>query len=101
MAVGRAPEPSKRFHSITVPISGIDGVWYRSHPTSRAAIYFGRNRAFRFDAPDGEYGILYAGADPHVAFIESFQIAGIHPAVTESMLKERCHGYESAVPSDW
>ena len=44
---------------------------------------------YRFDAPDGEYGVLYAGADPHVAFIESFQIAGIHPVVTESKLKER------------
>lgn len=89
MALGRTPEPSKRFHSITLPISEIDREWYRSHPTRRGAIYFGRNRAYRFDAPNGEYGVLYVGADPHVAFIESFQIAGIRPAVTEAKLKER------------
>jgi hypothetical protein len=52
-------------------------------------VYFGRRRTDRFDSPDGDYGVLYVGADPHVAFIESFQISGIHPAVTESKLKER------------
>lgn len=88
-ALGRAPEPSKRFHSITLPISEIDRKWYRSHPTRRGAVHFGRSRAYRFDAPNGEYGVLYAGGDPHVAFIESFQIAGIHPVVTESKLRER------------
>ena len=89
MALGRTPEPSKRFHSIKLPISEIDRGWYRSHATRHGAVFFGRNRAYRFDAPDGEYGVLYIGADPHVAFIESFQIAGIHPAVTESKLRER------------
>ena len=79
MALGRSPEPSKRFYSIRLPISESDREWYRSHPTRRGAIHFGRNRAYRFDAPDGEYGVLYVGADPHVAFVESFQIAG-HPS---------------------
>lgn len=55
----------------------------------RGPVYFGRNRAYRFDAPDGEYRVLYVGADAHVAFIESFQIAGIHPVITESKLKGR------------
>jgi hypothetical protein len=89
VALGRTPEPSKRLYSVRLPISEIDRDWYRSHPARHGAIYFGRNRAHRFDAPAGEYGVLYVGADPHVAFIESFQIAGIHPAVTESKLAER------------
>ena len=89
MPLGRTPEPPKRFHSITLPISEIDRDWYRSHPTRHGAIHFGRNRAYRFDAPEGEYGVLYVGGDPHVAFIESFQIAGIRPAITESKLIER------------
>ena len=46
----------------------------------------GRNRAYRFGAPDGKYGALYVGVDPYVAFIESFQIAGIRPVITESKL---------------
>jgi hypothetical protein len=89
VALGRSPEPSRRFHSITLPISEITRDWYRSHLTRYSAIHFGRNRAYRFDAPDGEYGVLYVGVDPHVAFIESFQIAGVHPVVTESKLRER------------
>ena len=88
-ALGRTPEPSKRFYSIKLPISEVDREWYRSHPSRRGPIYFGRNRAYRFDAPDGKYGVLYVGADPHVAFIESFQISGVHPAITESKLRER------------
>ena len=88
-AIGRIPEPSKRLHSIALPIAEIDRDWYRSHPSRRGPIFFGKHRAYRFDAPDGEYGVLYVGADPHVAFIESFQIAGLHPAVTESQLRER------------
>lgn len=89
MALGRTPEPSKRFHSIKLPIAEIGSEWYRSHPTRRGAVYFGRNRAYRFDAPDGEYGVLYVEADADVAFIESFQVSGVWPAVTESKLKER------------
>ena len=88
MALRRTPKPSKRFHAITLPIAEVDRDWYRSHPTRHGPIYFGQNRAHRFDAPNGEYGVLYVGADPHVAFVESLQIAGIHPAVTESKLKE-------------
>jgi hypothetical protein len=89
VALGRTPEPSKRFHSIKLPVSEIDREWCRSHPTRRDAVYFGRNRAYRFDAPDGEYGVLYVAANPYVSFIETFQIAGVHPAVMESKLKER------------
>lgn len=86
---GRSPEPSKRLQSISLPISEVDREWYRSHPSRHEAIYFGRNRSYRFDAPTGEYGVLYLGADPHVTFIESFQIAGIRPVITESKLRER------------
>ena len=32
---------------------------------------------------------MYVGVDPYVAVIESFQIAGIRPVITESKLKER------------
>jgi hypothetical protein len=88
-ALGRSPEPSKRLESIRLPISEIDQEWYRSHPSRREPIYFGRNRAYRFDAPDAQYGVLYVGADPHVAFVESFQIAGLHPVITEAKLRER------------
>jgi hypothetical protein len=49
------------------------GPWVRIYKSryARAPIYFGRNRRFRFDAPSGEYGVLYLGSDLYCAFIET------------------------------
>ncbi len=48
----------------------------RFHRVQHAAIYWGldppRPFPFRFDAPNGEFGVLYAAADEHAAFIETF-----------------------------
>jgi hypothetical protein len=46
-------------------------VWYRSHPDGRDPVFFGRNRAHRWDAPKGDYGVLYLGSDERCAFMES------------------------------
>lgn len=47
---------------------------YRVHPVRDAhqLLYFGRRSAGRFNAPNGEYGTLYAALDPHAAFLETF-----------------------------
>lgn len=47
------------------------GVWFRTYQTGRDPIFFGRNRVHRWDAPEGEYGVLYLGADEYCAFMES------------------------------
>ena len=46
-------------------------VWFRSYQTGRAPVFFGKNRVHRWDAPNGEYGVLYLGADEYCAFMES------------------------------
>jgi hypothetical protein len=46
--------------------------WYRIHLLGKSPIYFGRKSLYRFDAPAGEFGVLYMGADEHCAFIEVF-----------------------------
>src|SRR6478736_5586851 len=46
-------------------------VWFRTYQTGRAPIYFGTNRVYRWDAPEGDYGVLYLGADEFCAFMES------------------------------
>jgi len=46
-------------------------VWYRSHRVAYDAIYFGKGSQYRWDAPRGEYGVLYLAADPYGAFMES------------------------------
>ena len=46
-------------------------IWYRSHKTGRDPVFFWKNKAHRWDAPGGDYGVLYLGADERCAFMES------------------------------
>jgi hypothetical protein len=52
-------------------------------------IYFGRSRANRFDAPAGEFGVLYVAGDAHGAFIETFGHATGTLSVSEGELRAR------------
>jgi hypothetical protein len=45
--------------------------WYRSHTLGYDPVFFGKSRAHRWDAPRGDYGVLYLGADQYCAFMES------------------------------
>ena len=45
--------------------------WYRSHKLGHSPLYFGRTQLQRWDAPRGEYGVLYLAEDPECAFMES------------------------------
>lgn len=49
-----------------------DGDWYRLHRAAHTALYFGRSGTSRFDAQDGEYGVMYLADSPHCAFAETF-----------------------------
>lgn len=62
---------------------------YRLHRADRDPLYFGRTGDNRFDAPDGSYGILYAGEDGYCCFIETCgQLTGV-PSVSGSYLDHR------------
>jgi hypothetical protein len=66
-----------------------EGPWLRLHWRQNDPFHFGRGRLNRFDAPDGEFGVLYAGCDLHCSFIETYgQSTGIN-VVTETELAER------------
>lgn len=54
-----------------IHISPDDTIWYRSHLMTKGAFYFGTAMAYRWDAPAGEYGVLYLGSDIYCAFMES------------------------------
>jgi hypothetical protein len=52
-------------------------------------LFFGRTGLHRFDAPAGEYGVLYAGQDAHCAFIETHgDLVGVR-IVSMSALAQR------------
>jgi hypothetical protein len=65
---------------------------YRHHQSIHGPIFFGMTGNYRFDAPDcpsGSFGVLYAGADSHCAFIESCGPTTGTPAVSGAYLQAR------------
>ncbi|CAN5721720.1 RES family NAD+ phosphorylase [soil metagenome] len=73
-------------------------VLYRSHRIDRSwspVAFNSRPIADRFNAPNGEYGVLYLASDPFAAFIETFGASMVTAAlelrlVSESDLARRC-----------
>lgn len=62
---------------------------YRAHNASRGAIFFGPGAGsppkYRFDAPDGSYGVCYLGLSEEAAFVEGV----IHRAVPRRIISEK------------
>jgi hypothetical protein len=65
----------------TEPLSGIvtyaaGSLWFRCHKRVDGPVFFGPGAGiapkYRFDAPAGEYQVLYAGLNYEAAFIETF-----------------------------
>ena len=85
----RHPTPPADLSSRSLPHVGWGATLFRIHPLSRDALHFGKSRKHRFDDPEGQYGVLYAGASWLGAFIET---AGHHTGrsfVTTSWLEKR------------
>ena len=66
------PAPPADLEQRPLPILETAADWYRIHGERLAPLFFGRSGRNRFDAPGGEYGVLYAGADAYCAFVETF-----------------------------
>jgi hypothetical protein len=69
----------------------------RIHRNAQNPIHFGKSGRNRFDAPDGEYGVLYAGFDLKTCFAEVFlreifrePLPGKRSLFTESELAKYC-----------
>jgi hypothetical protein len=50
----------------------VDRAWVRLHRCRALGLHFGKACRHRFDAPHGEFGVLYAGQDDACAFVEVF-----------------------------
>jgi hypothetical protein len=70
--LGPHPDPPADFASRLLPITLFRGPWYRIHRLTYGSIFFGRSGDNRFDAPTGEFGMLYVGKDERCAFVETF-----------------------------
>jgi hypothetical protein len=64
--------------------------WYRSYRVGNSPIFFGKSRTNRWDSPDGDFGVVYLGADEHCAFMESIGRGVLKTRfVPSSQLRER------------
>jgi hypothetical protein len=66
------PKPPADLNDRSLLIRNSLGPWIRSHRRDYGAIHFGRSGSNRFDAPTGEYGVLYVAVDVQGAFVETF-----------------------------
>lgn len=62
---------------------------FRSHGINRNPVFFGSTGRNRFDAPDDEYKLFYAGCDPYCAFVECFGGRAGTRIVTTAALQDR------------
>lgn len=86
---GEHDEPPESLDHIELPMVTTMQSWFRLHRLHRDAIHFGRARRSRFDAPNSEYGVLYAAADPFGAFSETIEIQAAYNVLTESVIAGR------------
>jgi hypothetical protein len=70
--LGPHPDPPADFAIHSLPITLLRSPWFRIHRLAYAPLFFGRSGDNRFDAPAGEFGVLYVGKDERCAFIETF-----------------------------
>ncbi len=82
---GPHPDPPPDLRQRALPITDYSSELYRSHRLKHAAKFFCRSRTRRWDAPQGEYGVMYTGATPFVSFAEALLPApGTLAAITVS-----------------
>jgi hypothetical protein len=89
--VGLAPlaEPPGDF-ALELPIVALSGPWYRVHATAYGPVFFNRTDTYRFNAPSGEFGVLYCAEAVETAFAETFLRFGKRPPVVLLSRLEAC-----------
>jgi hypothetical protein len=69
---GVHPDPPGHLAASRLPIVELrPATLFRVHQSRYGALYFNRDADQRFNAPDGSYGVLYAGETERCAFIET------------------------------
>lgn len=92
MALPDHPDPPADLAQRHLPVAVLDRSWVRIYRCAFDPLYFGRSGGNRWDAPAGEFGVLYAGGDAHCAFIETLGQTTGNVLVTAAALAERCLG---------
>lgn len=91
---GPLHDPSSDFPAIRLPLKTFDRDWYRVYRCAYGPIFFGRMVTYRFDAPEGEFGVLYMAQSHEAAFIETLggvtRNAAVRNTLQRDDLGQRC-----------
>ncbi len=96
---GLHPPPPVDLSERQLPTLLKSGPWFRLHKANREPLHFGSTGSNRFDAPGGEYRVLYLGGDAHCAFIETYgQSTGISVVTTKALAERSLTRVEAMRP---
>lgn len=90
MALGDHPVPPPGAHTGHLTITPIPKgyVWFRLYKSSKDPLFFGRTKLARFDAAQGEFGVLYVAREIEGAFVETLARDGVR-AIPQERLQRR------------
>ena len=82
------------FNAIDLPIVRRYRHWFRAHGCHVGPLFFGMTGDWRYDDPEGEFGVLYAASDFEGAFVEGCLHDGglgeAIPMLSERYVRGRC-----------
>jgi hypothetical protein len=84
------PEPPQDLATRQLSLIEMDQCWFRIHQTQYSPLYYGRSSSGRFNAPAGEYGVMYLAEKPQGAFIETLGSETGIRLISEGELLKRC-----------
>jgi hypothetical protein len=90
------PSPPADLNDRSLPIEKIYGPWMRLYWAHKEVLFFNKSNVFRFNAPAGEFGVLYLGEDENSAFIETYGWLTGERYITREQLTKRCLAQVSA-----
>lgn len=85
---GSHHDPSPDFPSIRLPLTTFTREWYRVYRCTYGSLFFGRTATYRFDAPAGEFGVLYLARAREGAFIETLGDVARNGAVRNTLQRD-------------
>lgn len=83
------PSPPADLSKLSLLVTRLRCAWYRIHSLTRGPIYFNPSADYRFNAPAGEFSVLYLARDLHGAFAETLLHDTGNPLVEWSELASR------------
>lgn len=85
---GPLHDPPSDFYTFQLPFKQFTRDWYRIYRCAYGPLFFGTTVTYRFDAPAGEFGVLYMAQSREGAFIETLGDVSRNASVRGTLQRE-------------